>query len=294
MSNISVFLQGFAIGSANVIPGVSGGTLALIFGILERLIKAINSFEITAIKLFFSGKWRRFWQHIDGTFLLLLVLGAGLAIVSMARLVSYLFYNYPTAISAFFFGLIAMSVYFLRFEVAKWKLAHYLLLALGLAIAVSLSFLSPANSNGHPLYLFICGVLAISSQLLPGISGSFVLILLGNYTLVIDAVKNLDIITLIPFAVGCLLGIFTFSRVLAFLLRKRQEGTMALLIGFVLGSLVVIWPWQMSEMLASGLEVKRAILPAGEPLTELLIAAFCAALGAFCLFIVENRRRRAN
>jgi putative membrane protein len=196
-------LKGFAIGAANVIPGVSGGTIALITGIFERLINAIKSFDVTALKLLGRMKFREFFRHIDGVFLTAVGIGLAAAIVTLARILEYLFENYPVEIWSFFFGLILASVYYVGKTVGKWDSPAIISFAAGTAVAVGLSFLNPAVANANPVYVFLCGMLAVSSMILPGISGSFVLMLMGNYELVIRAVNEVNVMVLGPLALGC-------------------------------------------------------------------------------------------
>ncbi len=232
-------------GAANVIPGVSGGTIALITGIFERLIDAIKSFNITAVKLLLSGRFKEFSKHIDLAFLVSLFTGIGIAIVSLAKLFKFLFENYPIYIWAFFFGLVLASIYFVGKTVDKWNISSIISLLIGTAIAVSISVLTPASENSSFIYLVICGVIAICSMILPGLSGSFVLILLGNYQLVmINAVSEFNMRILIPVALGAGVGLIAFSHFLSWLLKKYHHQTIAMLTGFITGSLGILWPWK--------------------------------------------------
>lgn len=243
--NLSLLLKGMAMGAANVIPGVSGGTIALITGIFERLINAIKRFNGTAVRLFFTGQWRAFAAHIDLTFLLLVFAGIGLAILSLAKLLDYLFVHYPTLVWAFFFGLVLASVYFVGKTVKKWHSASVLSLLVGALLAGSISVLSPASENSETWYLLICGVVAMCSMILPGLSGSFVLVLLGNYQLVmIQAVSQFQLDILLPVGAGAVVGLLAFSHLLSWLLKRFPDSTIALLTGFILGSLGVLWPWK--------------------------------------------------
>lgn len=243
--NLSLLLKGMAMGAANVIPGVSGGTIALITGIFERLINAIKRFNGTAVRLFFTGQWRAFAAHIDLTFLLLVFAGIGLAILSLAKLLDYLFVHYPTLVWAFFFGLVLASVYFVGKTVKKWHSASVLSLLVGAILAGSISVLSPASENSETWYLLICGVVAMCSMILPGLSGSFVLVLLGNYQLVmIQAVSQFQLDILLPVGAGAAVGLLAFSHLLSWLLKRFPDSTIALLTGFILGSLGVLWPWK--------------------------------------------------
>ncbi|MDA3912119.1 MAG: DUF368 domain-containing protein [Bacteroidales bacterium] len=237
-------LKGAAMGAANVIPGVSGGTIALITGIFERIINAIKHFDIQALKFLSKGRFKDFAKHVDLKFLLFIFLGTGLAIVSIARLFEFLFVNYPVFIWAFFFGLVLASVYFVAKRISKWNFASVLSFIIGTAAAVSISLLSPAGENTAIWYVFLCGVVAACSMILPGLSGSFVLILMGNYQLMIDAVNRLRWDVLIPTALGAGVGILAFSWILSWVFKRFRDETIGLLSGFILGSLGILWPWK--------------------------------------------------
>jgi len=244
-NTISLFFKGMAMGAANVIPGVSGGTIALITGIYERLINAIKSFDLKALKLLLQFKWKEFANYTDLYFLLPLMLGLLAAILSLAKLFEFLFVKYPVFIWAYFFGLVLASVYYVGKTVEKWQLSTYISFLIGTIIAIFITVLHPAAENDNPWYLFLNGVIAIVSMILPGLSGSFVLILLGNYQLVaIDAINHFNLKIIIPFTVGAVVGLIAFSHVLSWLFKRYKNQTIALLTGFILGSLNVLWPWK--------------------------------------------------
>ena len=238
-------LKGLAVGIANIIPGVSGGTIALIVGIFIRLINAIKSFNLKAIKLLFSGKWKEFAKQTDFWFLVSIFTGVAIAIVLLARIFGFLFDNYPVYIWAYFFGLVLASVYFVGKRVDHWTAVVIVFFIIGTAIAVVITFFNPAHENSNSFYLFICGVVAVCSMILPGLSGSFILILMGNYQLVaIDAINNRDMGILLPVAVGAVVGLIAFSHVLSWVFKNYKDQTIALLTGFILGSLNILWPWK--------------------------------------------------
>ncbi|WP_205737959.1 DUF368 domain-containing protein [Granulosicoccus antarcticus] len=239
-----LFFKGLAMGAANVIPGVSGGTIALITGIYERLINAIKRCDLTAARLFLKGEWKACWAHVDGQWLTTLLAGVAISIVSLARLFEFLLEHYESYTMAFFFGLILLSILYVARGVSRWSTTTYLALLIGTAIAVGIAMLAPASPNDNMLYVFLCGVLAISSMILPGLSGSFVLILLGNYALVLGAISSFSLGILIPLALGCAFGLVVFSHVLAWVFKRYADATLAVMTGFVIGSLVVIWPWK--------------------------------------------------
>ncbi len=238
-------LKGIGMGTANVIPGVSGGTIALITGIFERLINSIKSFDFKTLRLLFKGQFREFVKHTDLYFLASVGVGILIAIFSLARLLEYLFKYHSIYIWSYFFGLILASVYFIGITIKNWNTYVIISFLIGTAIAVSLSFLSPAEGNENFFYLILCGVVGVCSMILPGLSGSFVLILMGNYQLIfIEAVNQLRIDILFPAAIGIVVGLIGFSHFLSWIFRRFRYQTIALLTGFILGSLIIIWPWK--------------------------------------------------
>lgn len=238
-------LKGIGMGTANVIPGVSGGTIALITGIFERLINSIKSFDFKTLRLLFKGQFREFAKHTDLYFLASVGVGILIAIFSLARLLEYLFKYHSIYIWSYFFGLILASVYFIGITIKNWNTYVIISFLIGTAIAVWLSFLSPAEGNENFFYLILCGVVGVCSMILPGLSGSFVLILMGNYQLIfIEAVNQLRIDILFPAAIGIVVGLIGFSHFLSWIFRRFRYQTIALLTGFILGSLIIIWPWK--------------------------------------------------
>lgn len=260
---IGYFLKGLGVGIANIIPGVSGGTIALITGIFVRLINAIKSFDITAAKLLFSGKWQEFIKKTDFYFLVAVFSGVAVAIVLLAKVFGFLFDNYPVYIWAYFFGLVLASIYFVGKRIDHWTVTVIVFLIIGTAIAVVLSLFNPATQNDGVFYLFLCGIVAVCSMILPGLSGSFVLILMGNYQLVaIDAINNRDFAILLPVLVGAVVGLVAFSHLLSWVFKHFKDQTIALLTGFILGSLTILWPWKETTYLTA--ENGDFILKGGE------------------------------
>ncbi|MDM7860946.1 DUF368 domain-containing protein [Alteromonas sp. ASW11-36] len=260
-SKLMLFLKGFGMGAADVVPGVSGGTIAFITGIYEELLNSIKSVDVTAFKLFFSGKFKLFWQHINGTFLLVLFGGIGVALFSLAKLIIYLLENHPVQIWSFFFGLIIASALLMIKTVKTWNSSAMVALIAGGLIAYFITGItSVADENASLYYIFLCGMIAICAMILPGISGSFILLLLGSYELVLRTVKSageaaisanlqgmLDVLPIIlVFAGGCIVGLAAFSRVLSWLFQHYHDLLVALLIGFLFGSLNRVWPWKES------------------------------------------------
>ncbi|MBU8892123.1 MAG: DUF368 domain-containing protein [Bacteroidales bacterium] len=250
LNYIILTLKGFAMGAANVIPGVSGGTIALITGIFERLINAIKSVNGKAIELLFKGKIKELIKHIDLWFLIAVFFGMIISVISLAKVLKYLLESYPVFIWSFFFGLILASVYYVGKTIQKVNFGVVLFFIIGTALAVSISVMDPAPQNDSFFYLVICGVVAICSMILPGLSGSYVLILMGNYELVmIESVNNADLGILIPVIIGAILGLIAFSHLLSWIYRKYKDQTISILTGFILGSLGVLWPWKNENFL---------------------------------------------
>lgn len=264
---VVLFLKGLAMGAANVIPGVSGGTIALITGIFERLINAIKSLNLHAAKLILSGRFSEFARKVDFWFLVSVFLGVGVAIFSLARVFEFLFLNYPVYIWSYFFGLILASVYFVGATVERWGLWVVISFLAGAAFALAITFMRPAAENRDFFYLILSGVVAVCSMILPGLSGSFVLILMGNYHLVaIEAINNLDLSILFPVLLGMVFGLIAFSHILSWLLRTFKNETLGLLTGFILGSLGVIWPWKEAIYLTN--PAGEIIIKEGKKLVE--------------------------
>ncbi|MFC1461699.1 DUF368 domain-containing protein [Verrucomicrobiota bacterium] len=243
----TLVLKGIGMGAANVIPGVSGGTIALLTGIYEELIDSIKSLDLKAIRLFFTADFKGFATYINLGFLVAVFAGVGTSIFSLARVLDYLFVNYPVYIWAFFFGLILGSVYFVARTINKWSISGVCIFLAGTLFAIAITVLNPATENSAYWYLFVCGIVAVCSMLLPGLSGSFVLILMGNYQLVmIDAVNSFNMKVLIPLMIGAVFGLIAFSHFLSWIFKKFRDQTLALLTGFILGSLAILWPWKNS------------------------------------------------
>lgn len=254
---IANFFKGMGVGSANVIPGVSGGTIALITGIFERLIDALKSFNLTAFKLFFTGKFKEFIKHTDLWFLVSVGCGVLVSILTIARLFEYLFANYPIYLWSFFFGMILVSIYYVGITIEKFNLKVVVSFIIGTAIALFIAFGTPAKENSNFIYLIICGAVATCSMILPGLSGSFVLVLMGNYQLImIEAVNDLNLKILLPVVLGGVVGLLAFSHLLSWIFKNYRDITIAVLTGFILGSMPIIWPWKNDVITYFGSEAK--------------------------------------
>lgn len=251
MKNVVIAAKGFAMGTANVIPGVSGGTIALLTGIFTELIEALNAILSPAPwKLLIHGKFKEFWKIIHGTFMCALAIGVLASVFSLAKLMIYLLQYHPVQTWAFFFGLIAVSGIYMLAEIKGWKLRDVLFLIGGIALGVVICTLSPTQTTDAKWFIALCGAIAICAMILPGISGSFILLVLGKYDYIMEAISTLNLPVLIVFGIGCVLGILAFSKFLHWLLDRYERPTLLTLIGFTLGSLVKVWPWNDPAALA--------------------------------------------
>lgn len=255
-----LYFKGVSMGGADVIPGVSGGTIAFISGIYEELIKSLKSIDGTAVKLFFSFRFAEGWKHINGSFLITVLAGILTSLLSLAKLMTYLLDNHPIAIWSFFFGLILVSSPLIMRDIKRWSLVTVISFVLGIIIAYGITVLSPTETPTNLFFIFFCGALAICAMILPGISGAFVLLLIGKYEYMINALITFDLPVMLVFASGCFLGLVGFSHVLSWVLEHYRYPTLALLAGFMIGSLNKVWPWK--EVVAYRLNHEGIQIPA--------------------------------
>ncbi len=289
--NIGVAAKGFAMGAANVIPGVSGGTIALLTGIFNELIGALNALLTPkAWKLLFKGSFREFWEYIHGTFLLWLGAGVVASVFSLAKLMEYVLSHHPVQTWAFFFGLILVSAVFMLADLKGKKAMDVLWLAIGAAMGAAICLLSPSTTPDAPWFIAICGAIAICTMILPGISGSFILVLLGKYDYIMGAVSNLDIPVLAVFAVGCVVGIVAFSKILHWLIAHFEKQTLLVLIGFTVGSLVKVWPWADK----AAYQAANALTGCPEGELHILSAVICALVAAASVIVLEVLAHRTK
>lgn len=244
IDDLVLLLKGSAMGAANVIPGVSGGTVAFLTGIYERLINAIKAFDVNAIKLLSRLKFKEFSTKIELRFLFTIGLGGFLSVLSLARVLEVLFESYQTQTWAFFFGLILASVIGVSRFIEKWSFSAWASLIVGAIGAITLLFVPQTEGGDSFAYLLLCGVAAISSMIIPGISGSFVLLVMGNYQMILGAIVDLDFGILFPFSIGCILGIICLSHLISWIFKNYRNVAVGLITGFVIGSLFLIWPWK--------------------------------------------------
>ncbi len=280
-------LKGMAMGAADVVPGVSGGTIAFIAGIYDELINSIKSINMHSMKLLFTGKIAAFWKAVNGNFLFALLLGIAISVFSLAKLITYLLLNEPVLVWSFFFGLVLASTWFVTKDIKGWNWKTVAGFVGGAVIAYYITVATPAETSTNLMFIFLCGAIAICAMILPGISGSFILVLLGKYFYVMEAVKTLDLVVLGVFAFGAALGITSFSRVLSYALKNFRNITLSVLSGFMLGSLNKVWPWKEVEKLVSdGHEVMIEHNIA--PNTEVAAAVVLMLIGFILVYVLEK------
>lgn len=236
--------KGMLMGAADAVPGVSGGTIAFITGIYEELIDSLRRFDLVALRMLFREGPLACWRYLNGSFLLVLLTGIGLSLLTLAHGVLYLLDNHPVLLWSFFFGLILASVWSLVRHVRGWNTGMSLTFCAGALIAYLITSLVPGVVTATPLTIFGAGMVAICAMILPGISGSFILLLMGLYAPILNAIKQLEFVTLGLFAAGCALGLISFSRLLSWAFHHQRRVILALLGGFLLGSLNKVWPWK--------------------------------------------------
>lgn len=286
-----LMLKGMGMGAADVVPGVSGGTIAFIVGIYDELINSIKSINLESLKLFFTGKWGAFWKKINGNFLFFLLAGIGISVFSLAKLITWLLVDHPILVWSFFFGLVLASTWFVSKDIKEWKSwKTWIAFVVGVVIAFYITVATPAETPSNLLFIFVCGAIAICAMILPGISGSFILVLLGKYFFIMDAVKTLDVVVMVVFAAGACIGITSFSRILSYALAHFRNITLAVLTGFMLGSLNKVWPWKevVETFVDSHGEVKPLVEHNILPNAYVLEAVVLMVVGFFLVYFLEK------
>jgi len=241
---IQLFFKGVAMGGADVVPGVSGGTIAFITGIYGTLLDAIKSFNLEAVQLLIKFKFKDFWKHINGNFLITLFAGIALSIITLAKLIHLFLEEYPIQLWSFFFGLVIIAAISVSREIGKWSVGAIIAGIMGIGIAYFITLATPAETPTASWFIFLSGAVAICAMILPGISGSFILLILGKYAYILEAVNERDFGVIALFGLGCIVGILSFARVISWLLHKFHDVAVTLLAGFMIGSLNKIWPWK--------------------------------------------------
>lgn len=291
---VFITLKGMAMGAADVVPGVSGGTIAFISGIYEELITSINNVDFSLISILKKDGIKAVWNKVNGNFLLALFLGIFISVLSLAKFLSWLLENEPILLWSFFFGLVVASIFMVGKEISKWTAGTVVVLLFGAALAFFITELPPHDNADSLPYLFLSGALAICAMILPGISGAFILVLLGSYKTILDAVHEKDIKIILTVGVGAVFGLLSFARLLKWMFNHYKNITLALLTGFILGSLNKIWPWKkVLEAKTFGEKTivvnDMNVLPgAFEGDSKLMLAILLAILGFSLIFILER------
>ena len=298
-------LKGMGMGAADVVPGVSGGTIAFITGIYEELINSIKNINFRTISTLWKEGLPAFWKAVNGNFLLSIVAGILISVLSLARILEYLLVNHPVLIWSFFFGLIIGSAIFVARSIEKWSIGTFISLLAGIAIAWIITSFTPAETSEAYWFIFLAGALAICAMILPGISGSFILLLLGKYQFVLSALNEGRISIIAVLLAGALTGIIAFSHLLSWLLEKFHHLTIALLAGFMIGSLNKIWPWKVTvetyidshgeiqPLLQDNVLPGRFISETGTD-PQILWAVLLALAGFLLIFLFEGMSKKQS
>jgi len=297
---IVLILKGIAMGAADVVPGVSGGTIAFISGIYQELIETINQINSNTIKILMNEGLKAAWKSINGHFLIALLSGIGISILSLAQLINWLLEHKPVLLWSFFFGLILASIYFVGRQVKKWQFEQILALIIGSVIAFFITILPAMSGNVAPWFIFLSGALAICAMILPGISGSFILVLLGAYKPVLEALHERDFKIILTLMAGAVVGLLSFSRLLKWMFDHHRNATLAVLTGFIIGSLNKIWPWKQvlkSEMIDGKLKVieEASVSPFNyQGDNQLILALLLVLLGFGLILALEKLSQTKN
>lgn len=288
-----ISLKGMAMGIAELVPGVSGGTIAFVTGIYEEFITSINNVNLKTLKVLKEDDFKMFWKKLNGNFLLALVIGMMISIFSLSKIIAWLLDEHPIPTWSFFFGLVLASVIFVAKSIKKWHLLTIVLFIIGTVSAFYITTLPPSASSGSLPFIFLSGAIAICAMVLPGISGSFILVLLGSYKTVLEAVNEKDFGIIITFACGAAFGILSFARILKWMFTNYKDATLAVLTGFILGSLNKIWPWKnIIEIIQIGKKeiiIDENISPfAFQGDNQLTFAIVAAIIGFSLIFILEK------
>jgi putative membrane protein len=291
-----------AMGAADVVPGVSGGTIAFISGIYEELLGTISNINLKLLTTLRKEGIKAAWKQLNGNFIVALFLGIAISVLSLAKVLKWLLEHHPILLWSFFFGLVLASVIYVGKQIQKWNVLSILFLLIGAGLAYYITTLNPmVSENSSPWFLFLAGALAICAMILPGISGAFILVLLGAYESVLEAVNNKDIFTIAVIGLGAIVGLLSFSRILKWLFAKFKDYTLAILTGFIIGSLNKIWPWKETltyRMNSKGVEVpfkQVSIAPnsyEGDP--QLLYAIGLAVVGFALILLLEKLATEKN
>jgi putative membrane protein len=288
---IDLYLKGVFMGIAEIIPGVSGGTIAFITGIYEELINSIKSVDGNSIKLIFSLKFSLFWKQINGTFLLTLLLGMLTSILALSRVIVFLIDQHSFKIWGFFFGLIIASAIIIFYKIETLNSKAVVSIVIGLLISSYIALEAPSSTPNSNLFIFISGAIAISAMILPGISGSFILVFLSKYEFILKSLNNFDVTVISIFIGGCIVGLVTFSRVFSYLFKKYNDVVISVLVGFLLGSLFKVWPfYKVLEYNTSNEPIyTNPVLPSSSQESELIYFIVFSIIGFLSMWLLEKK-----
>ena len=267
LQKLSLFFKGLAMGAANKVPGVSGGTVSFVFGFYEELIYSFRKINLKAFKLLLNGRFKSFYKYINGSFLLLIMGGSIFSYFSVSLVLDYFLVNFELYVWSWFFGMILGSIYYISKDFGDWNFKNTVSLIIGASVGIGISFLTPATENDNLWFVFVCGIIGVSGMTLPGLSGSFILILLGNYVLLLvdsvnvlssviasllsgdfkvlsDPIKIRYLKIISVFTAGSVFGLVSISHVLGYVLKRWHQIVNAIIIGFITGSLGIVWPWK--------------------------------------------------
>ena len=282
-------------GAADIVPGVSGGTIAFITGIYEELLKSITSINFNTFRLLKNKNIKSVWQKINGNFLACIFSGILLSVLALSKTITFLIRSYPVLVWSFFFGLILASSFIIGRTIKSWNFQRVIILIVGAFIAFSITRISPVENPDSMFYIFISGVIAISAMVLPGVSGSYILLLMGSYTLILKALNELNLTVVLVFSFGCLIGLLSFARLLSKLLKSYKDITIAVLTGFLIGSIDKVWPWKIvvtTRVDSSGETVpfiEKSVMPyyfEGDP--KILLALILSVVGFYIVYALNR------
>ena len=288
---LDLFLKGVFMGIAEIIPGVSGGTIAFITGIYEELINSIKSINASSVKLLLSFKLSLFWKQINGSFLLTLLVGMLTSILALSRVIVFLIEEHPFKIWGFFFGLIIASTIVIFYQIKLVNSKVFIAALIGSVISSYIALEAPSSTPNSNLFIFLSGAIAISAMILPGISGSFILVFLSKYEFILNSLNNFDIAVISVFVGGCVVGLVTFSRVFSYLFKKYNDVVISVLVGFLLGSLFKIWPfYKVLEYNASNEPIyTNPVLPTSSQQGDLMYFILFSIIGFVSMWLVEKK-----
>ena len=294
-SILRLYFKGVAMGAADIVPGVSGGTIALISGIYEELIFTLKNINLSLLKTLFKDGFKVFWKSLNGNFLSVLLLGIASSVILLAQVIVFLLENHEFKIWGFFFGLIISSAFLIIKDVNPLNTMQIIWILSGIVIAALISLSNTTQIPDTDIYIFLTGSIAITAMILPGISGSFILLLLSKYEYIITAIKEFNIRTLLVFALGCIFGLIIFSRILHFLFQNYKMNLLSLLSGFLIGSLIKIWPFRKAletRINSDDIEeviTSQPIIPNMEYQEELIFFVLFTLIGYFLISVIQKK-----